>query len=189
MTFKPQHSFFATNDFIETGGAIYSNPSQFKIINGVTKFLPNNYTGNTFTYNGGPWAQPNVWCIDSSVDTWEELSTNFGVYTGATGHVYFEGQFANQAVITKVPSAYTGNTQWMPGEYIYPTGGSPLDQPGACFSIGYVDALDWPCPGVFANWQHTYEFDVRVLSSDYPTLERVWSSFKCFFGTKNLNKK
>ena len=174
MTFEPQHGFFSKNELIETGGAVYSNPDQFKLIDGVTKFIPDNYTGNTFSYNGGPWLGTELWCVDSSLDTWADLSTEIGVYTGITGVVEFEGSSSTQAVTTRMASAVTGN--WTPGSYVYPTGNSAVDQYGACIGIGLVGSADWPCPadgGAGATSKQTYEFDVKAFEGDNSPLQDV----------------
>lgn len=165
MSFEPQYGFWAKDDLASTGNAIYSHPDNFKIAGGMTVLLPDNYTGSTVSYNGGPWLKPEYWCIDSPLDTWADLNDDLGYYTGATGTVGFEGSVAGMAVETRLASLATGS--WAVGEYAYPTGGAPTDQAGACIGIGHVGTTDWPCPAggsAGAGRKQTYEFDIRAFA-------------------------
>jgi hypothetical protein len=97
MTFQPQYGFWAKDDLTITGGALYSH-DQFKIVDGVTRVIPDNYTGDTFAYNGGPWASPQAWCIENDLDDWTDLTTDLGYYTGVTGDVSFSTYLAGQDI-------------------------------------------------------------------------------------------
>jgi hypothetical protein len=161
MTFKPQYGFWAKDTLTETGGAIYSNPDRFFITDGATVMIPDNYTGNTFSYNGGPWVSPPFWCIENKLDTWSDISSSIGHYTGITGSVSFLGNLSGQGVVTEVPSMLAG---WGPGT-AYPTGA--IDgQYAACLGVGGIGTSNWPCPDGGAYYQQTYEFEVRTYGEN-----------------------
>ena len=163
MAFEPQYSFWSDEDFVASGNAQFSDASVFGYKDGATKMVPDNYTGKAFSFGGGYWEQPSLWCIDNKLDSFSELAGDMGWGTGATGNLYFENVAGGQALVTEVISEVTG---WYPGKEAYPTGASKASgQAYAVFGVGSLAAVDWPCEnggGVGASTTQMYEFDVRV---------------------------
>lgn len=172
MSFYPQNSFWSSDDLTISGGATIDN-ADYKIVDGVMKYIPNNFSGQVTTWDSGPWIGPQLWCIENGLDTYAGTTEDINIYTGTTGLVYFSDYGEGQALITEIPSLTTG--AWYPGLSAYPTGFGVF-QPGACALIGKVGFADYPCenggsPG--AEYKHTYDFDIRVFEGENPQVQNT----------------
>ena len=85
MAFEPQYGLWSTDDLLNQSGAIFLDPGEFEILDGVTKLIPTTYSQGTFSFNA-PWDPVTGWGIENNMDDVPTVIEDFAIYTGGLNH-------------------------------------------------------------------------------------------------------
>ena len=78
MTWKPQYSNWAKENFALTGDFSYLNPGSYIVQGGKTVLLPNNFAEGTYVYNA-PWDPVTGWNVNNTMDSDTIVSQDFSI--------------------------------------------------------------------------------------------------------------
>jgi len=123
MTFLPQYSTWAKDDFSSSDGAIYTNTGEYEIVDGVAKLLPAYFSGQTYSFDA-PWPPVTTWDVNNTLDSIPIVTGNFSIVT-ATGYqstslgIYGNtGDTSQTAFFTSTTTPVTGaNGNWVSGNH------------------------------------------------------------------------
>jgi hypothetical protein len=122
LSFQPQYSKWAADDFLDDTGAVYDNPGELEINNGVISLVPILFSGQFGSFDA-PWDPVSSWNVVNSLDSYTDVASQFSIVT-ATGYLSdTSGSFGNSgnvsqlAFFTRTRTPATGTSGiWTGGE-------------------------------------------------------------------------
>lgn len=101
MSFQPQYSKWATDDFIDELGVVYDNPGELEINNGVISLVPILFSGQFSSFDA-PWDPVSSWDVTNNLDNYNQVSSQFSIVT-ATGYLSdTSGSFGNSGDVSQL---------------------------------------------------------------------------------------
>lgn len=122
MTFSPQYNSWAIDDFTSNEGAVYLNPGDYEINNGVISLLPILFSGQYYSFNS-PWDPIGSWDIESNLDSIPIVTGQFSIvsttgylssYTGSYGN---SGDTNQTAFFTSTITPALSGVVWVSGAH------------------------------------------------------------------------